>query len=651
MARSRAAPKSQTKARPESAQLKAIDRLLEDRQYPEAIRKIRAALRRFPDHSGLHRALVEALEQEKGPRAAGLAAFAWSERRPNSPQAQQSLLRFATILGHLMLADRTAARVRALGGQTPGFPLDPSLVDSLLDDVGAREAGVDAMVRFDIGRVHLESRDFAGTLRWLDGVEVPAARNNRALALFHLDRVDEALDLFVANSQQDPDNLFALAWAARLRLYQGDATSARGLSTPLAATAARRPDDALPQIETLLMLGEDQGAWEAFGRARAQDWFDTRSDVTRAMLWHFGACAACRLGNIEDARQWWHAALGAKSDFALASTNLDPSSDMATESRLPSIYDGHHLLPHAWTKALLADKTDGPGEIDKLTASNAYLESLYLGGDESLRSLIGIILKLRAARGDAAAADLLRDFARRPIGTRDERFGFLTFLQSQHLLGPTEPVAYWDGKQMREVTVRGTAIYREPNESGLPPDLDTLLSEAITLYNEDRPDEAELRLQTVLKRAPDHPVVLMNLAAVRGAQGQSDESLRLLQDLVAQHPDYLFARCTLAQRLIEQGELEEAQDLLDGLTERERLHIQEAFLLWGTLAMLNKARGEEDAAQMLLNSLESMVDDDDDARRLARIKEHLASLDPRQRVQQALKRPLRADPKLAKRPG
>jgi hypothetical protein len=128
-------------------------------------------------------------------------------------------------------------------------------------------------------------------------------------------------------------------------LYQGDATGAEGLCTPLAATGARRLDDALRQIETLLMLGANQAAWDAFEHARMQGWLDGRDDIAGAMLRHFGACAACRLGNIEDARQRWHAALGAQSDFALTSPNLDPSSEAAIEARLPVILDLHHLLP------------------------------------------------------------------------------------------------------------------------------------------------------------------------------------------------------------------------------------------------------------------------------------------------------------------
>jgi len=637
VAKKRAATKSQTKTGPESAQIKAIERLLEEGKYREAIRKIRPALGRFPDHGGLHRALVEALEHGKGPRAAGLAAFAWAVRRPNSLPAQQALLRVASRLGHLLLADQTAQKVRALGGQTPGFPLDPAVTDSVLGELGVPQTGVDAMVRFDIGRLHLEGGDFAGTLRWLDDIDISPARNNRALALFHLDRVDEALAAFLANWEREPKNLFALAWAARLRLYQGDANGAQGLCTPLAASTASRLDDALPQIEVLLLLGHDQAAWDAFARTRTQAWFETRAHAAGAMLRHLGACAACRLGNVEDARHWWQAALSVEPDFTLASPNLSPSSEAATLARLPTIFESHHVLPSTWTTALFADKADGAGQLDALTASNAYLEALYRGGDATLRSLISIVLKHRAEQADEAAAGLLRAFARLPIGEKDERFGFLSFLRKQRLIGPGEAIEFWDGERLREVTVTDTEIYRQPKQSDLPLDLEVLLSEAVTLFTEGQADDAEVRLKAILERVPDHPVALGNLAAVRSLQGRVDESRRLLRDVVAKHPDYLFGRCNLAQILIEDGDLDEAQTLLDGLIERDSLHIQEAFMVWGTLAMLYAARGEEAAAQSLLANLETMVEDDDDARRLARIKQSIDWLDPAQRFTQTMR--------------
>jgi hypothetical protein len=73
----------------------------------------------------------------------------------------------------------------------------------------------------------------------------------------------------------------------------------------------------------------------------------------------------------------------------------------------------------------------------------------------------------------------------------------LSFLQTQGLIARDEPVTYWDGERLREVKITGTEIYREPEPSDLPPDLESLLGEAVALFNEHKPAEAEARLQDI----------------------------------------------------------------------------------------------------------------------------------------------------------
>ena len=89
------------------------------------------------------------------------------------------------------------------------------------------------------------------------------------------------------------------------------------------------------------------------------------------------------------------------------------------------------------------------------------------------------------------------------------------------------------------------------------------------------------------------------------------------------HPDYLFARCNLASILIEAGFLDEAQGLLAGLAQRPRLHIQEAFSIYGVTAMFHRARGEDAAADALMASLEKMTEDEQDERMLALARRRL----------------------------
>lgn len=635
MAKKPASKKSHTKPQPEPAQIRAVERLLTDGDAREAVRRIRGLLARFPDHGGLQRLLVEALERAEGTPAAALAAFAWAEGRPNSRPAQEALLHYATALGHLMLADRTADRVRELGGETRGFPLPPAMKATLLVMPDGRRTTADVMERFDIGKLHLEAKDFEGALRRFEDLDVPQARNNRALALFHLGRVDEALSAFLANWQTHPENLFALGHAVRLRLYQGDESGARGLCTPLAAAVADRPDDALAQMDALLLLRQDQAAWEVFERATQSGWFKSRVHRPDARLRHYGACAASRLGRAAEARRWWREALGLDADFRLASENLAELERGGKPPSCPVVTDLYQGLPITWVSRLRPDNPDPLAQLDSLTASNAYLEALYLGGETSVRGLVGFLLKRRIERGDADAPRVLRGLAASQAGARDERFGFLSFLQNKGLLTRGETVEYWDGDQLRQVRMTTTEIYREPAESDLPPALQEVLSEGIRLFNDRRLLDAEARFQEILRQVPDHAVALGNLAAVRSAQGRDEEAQALLRQVVTKHPDYLFARTNLANTLILKGELDEAEELLKGLAERERLRIQELFAVYGALAMLHQAKGDDDAAQSFLANLQGLVEDDDE-HRLAQIKRALGRLSPGGRRQSAL---------------
>jgi hypothetical protein len=71
-----------------SSQLKAVERLMERREYATATRRLRASIEVHPDQSGPRRLLVEALEASQGSGAAAIAAFDWAERRPKSFPAQ-----------------------------------------------------------------------------------------------------------------------------------------------------------------------------------------------------------------------------------------------------------------------------------------------------------------------------------------------------------------------------------------------------------------------------------------------------------------------------------------------------------------------------------------------------------------------------------
>lgn len=64
-----------------------------------------------------------------------------------------------------------------------------------------------------------------------------------------------------------------------------------------------------------------------------------------------------------------------------------------------------------------------------------------------------------------------------------------------------------------------------------------ILNESAQLLRQNRPGEAEERLQTLYKQAPDHPDVLINLSGVYILQRKWDKAVRLLNKGVKVHPD------------------------------------------------------------------------------------------------------------------
>ncbi|WP_371079137.1 hypothetical protein, partial [Salmonella enterica] len=88
-----------------------------------------------------------------------------------------------------------------------------------------------------------------------------------------------------------------------------------------------------------------------------------------------------------------------------------------------------------------------------------------------------------------------------------------------------------------------------------------------------------------------------------------------------------------------------AHQLLEGLTQRPRLHIQDVFALFGALAMLNRARGQNQEADALIANLEQLVKDEDDERLLAQAKRRVERATAEGRATSVLRTLLKSPPR------
>lgn len=615
-------PKAKPQALPEPAQLRAVTRLMEAEDYAGALRRLEPLVRRFPDHGSLRRSLVEALHRGKGATVAAVAAYEWAEARPGSLAAQEQLLRYAVTGGHVMLADEVAAKVRALGGETRGFPLDEAQKAAVCQTPDGGQAAEGEVLRFDIAKLYMNGYRFEEAASRLEGAELQASRNNRALCLFHLGRAAEALEAFLDAYRQDGDNLFGLGWAALLRLYRGDRDGASGLCTALASGTARRADDAVMPLLALLLMDRPGDATQVYRRAIDSDWWGGIRDTTSATLAHLGACAAARIGDIAEARRLWKAVADGFPDVTPAAENLaavssTPASTDANAVPMPAVIELGNAMPIRLLHRLDAEPDQSDALLARLDASDAYLDACYRNGTDRLRQFVRVVVLRRVQHRDADAAGLMREFARLPVGTIRERHGLLRNLRENDMVADDETLEYWDGQQLAQLKLFQIEVHREPSDSGLPPELDRRLEASVLAYGEGRYEDAEAELEAILAVEPNHPVALGNLAAIRDRDGRPDESMRLLQQAVEADPDYLFGRCSLARRYILDGDLETAKPLLAGQDAIRRIHVQDLINLYATQAMLHASQGESDQARNLIRALESVIANDDDAKRVA----------------------------------
>jgi predicted Zn-dependent protease len=93
-------------------------------------------------------------------------------------------------------------------------------------------------------------------------------------------------------------------------------------------------------------------------------------------------------------------------------------------------------------------------------------------------------------------------------------------------------------------------------------------AQAMSLWQQDKPEEGRKLLEQVLARNPEQPLARRLLADLALERGDMEEAERLLLDLVRQHPDDQAARASLAWLYESQGREPEAQALFEQLDEK-----------------------------------------------------------------------------------
>jgi tetratricopeptide (TPR) repeat protein len=158
-------------------------------------------------------------------------------------------------------------------------------------------------------------------------------------------------------------------------------------------------------------------------------------------------------------------------------------------------------------------------------------------------------------------------------------------------------------------------LSKEPDEN-LPEGLD--LDTIADLH--DRALDGDTRVVPLLKalipKHPEYPTLRNYLAVALRQCGRERQSFEIERETLRLHPDYLFARINEAQRLIGKQDFVKAREILGGglrLSDihpaGKDIHISEWKNYYATVALFYSGAGDPEAAQGVINAIESKGDD------------------------------------------
>ncbi len=254
-------------------------------------------------------------------------------------------------------------------------------------------------------------------------------------------------------------------------------------------------------------------------------------------------------------------------------------------------------------RLIRSDHSDDPATDERTPVSNAYLEAVARIGDPRAMKLSTALLTTRVDHGDEDAGKRLLAILKGKQGSFQERFSLGMTLMQAGVIEQGQTIELWDGKEFRPTQIQGHKIHNEPNPSKLSPSQQERMAEALYAFKRGDLTTAKELLERLSRDVPDEPSVWGNLASVHERLGDKEKSRALIEKSLEIDPNYLMGRCNLALTELQQGNIESAKRYLEGLFDREELHIHEATALFGAHAVLSAMEGDYDQAEQLLDSI------------------------------------------------
>jgi tetratricopeptide (TPR) repeat protein len=566
-------PKRKLQAKPQPAQMAALELLINAGDHVAAQRRLHALRKSFPEFTPLLRLAWEIEEQMEQHMPATARAYEWHQTAPNSEMALSALSQSARNQGLLALACHAEDRLDALRGIQARK--EPSAIDGPFGPVTFQ-----MMVMGDMAQMHTCDNNPKATIALLKDVKHPSGRNNLATAWFMAGEVQKAHDIATATWQDFPDNLYAMGIMVRWRCWLQGLDRCKGFAAPLVATRPQRSDDAIARIETLRFLGDETLAQQAWQDVQGADFWDNADDPQIAA---FKRLKDADTSLQEFAGNWL--GLGWLNQFKVSAQSLKD--------------DGANEFPPQVSQKLLS-----------LGAHTDYLSRALVLGDALTKSISLSIIKKRSLLSDSsaqAAQTVLLGLLKQPQGTDEQRVELLQWLVEKGLVSQTEPTDVWLHGKLQPVRSSKITLTDAALEPLFAVQEDPRYSDFLDYCHQKRFQQALEVAQQLCRDFPDDPPVWSNLATVKDAlRHPQAEVSRLFAQAYAIDPTYFFSCTGWAICLARQGKTDEASALLKPLSQRTEFHRSEYRSLLSAQMVVARTTGLTEKANAIQRALDDL---------------------------------------------
>lgn len=406
--------------------------------------------------------------------------------------------------------------------------------------------------------------------------------NNLSLSQFLAGDVERAISTAEKVITQDPDNFHALGNLVRYYFLTAQFDQAQAYAKRLQQITGDNPDLELKKAEAFAFLGDDEGVWAAYERAKKKD------GELPPLLLHLAAAASYRLGDEKTAWRLWREAVKLAPSLGMAQECLDEKRLPVGERDVPWYWpfqywfsqDFRELLERHLGKNVRRLNEKGVKRVmTALLAERPYLPQLFphllRRGDRRTREFVKTFIQIVET---PEMLQTLYDFARSRYGADDLRMEAIQFISQNYpaMLPENKQVAMWVNGRQTELIMLDFEITDEIEwVEGVSEEILEKHEVAFDLLMNDDPEAADTLLHEIIAEAPEYKSAYNHLAVVYEQQGRQEEARALVEQTHARFPDYLFARVAMARMMAGEKKLEEARKLLEPVLRRQRLHISE----------------------------------------------------------------------------